>query len=665
MVNTNQGVDPSIARQFHPSFNANQLQGGGNAFNLGGIAGLQGNFNLQNLQGARPGLNLPASAAQQPTAQGRFGGNFGGQMQFAPQAGRGGAPVTTNGLPGNAARGAVGSSVGGINIGGAGRPGMDRGGPGGAQLGQPAANTGMQRGAGNLNAALFLNNQAGQGRNLGNLGLGGQMGPMGAALGLGTSPGRSTGMGNLHNVNMSTAFNQPSNNLLAMFNKGGMNGMGSQGFGGHAVGAGQGLDQSVLGGQAQGQQGQAQGQGHGQQHKQQAGQQQPEHDGPAFHDSEFPMLGSGGGTRQAGSLSNGDTAGSTGLGGLGEAPYANLTQLHKAQMGGGGNFSIQNEAEFPALPGASEARGSEDGQPGAPGPQQAGQQQQGYGQLGGRMSGFQGLNQTRGQQQGGQLEPQLPDTRQQGFAPASQNMAMLSGFQGAGVNQEQMVRMLMQQQQQQQQRDGQQPQKFAGRAQQPTPSDPYGLMGLLGVIRMQDPDLTTLALGTDLTGLGLHLNSPENVYSTFASPWAEQPLKPEPEFLVPDCYRHSPARLQPGYLSKFQVDTLFYIFYSMPNDEAQVLAADELRSRGWLFHKEFKLWLSKVPGLTPVQIDERMERGSYTVFDLGQWGQVRKDNFVLHYDAVERTPQVHAAQPAQNAVPPGQGQPPPPPGPRN
>lgn len=70
------------------------------------------------------------------------------------------------------------------------------------------------------------------------------------------------------------------------------------------------------------------------------------------------------------------------------------------------------------------------------------------------------------------------------------------------------------------------------RTQQPAPSDPYGLMGLLGVIRMQDPDLTTLALGTDLTGLGLHLNSPENVYSTFASPWAEQPLKAEPEYLV-------------------------------------------------------------------------------------------------------------------------------------
>lgn len=60
-------------------------------------------------------------------------------------------------------------------------------------------------------------------------------------------------------------------------------------------------------------------------------------------------------------------------------------------------------------------------------------------------------------------------------------------------------------------------------------------------------------------------------------------------FQVPDCYRHSPARLQPGYLSKFQADTLFYIFYSMPSDEAQVLAADELRNRGWLYHKEFRV----------------------------------------------------------------------------
>ena len=69
---------------------------------------------------------------------------------------------------------------------------------------------------------------------------------------------------------------------------------------------------------------------------------------------------------------------------------------------------------------------------------------------------------------------------------------------------------------------------------------------------MTDPDLTTLALGTDLTTLGLHLNSPENVYRTFQSPWVDNPLRPEPEFRVPACYQHNPPRLQPGYFNKFQ-----------------------------------------------------------------------------------------------------------------
>ena len=33
-------------------------------------------------------------------------------------------------------------------------------------------------------------------------------------------------------------------------------------------------------------------------------------------------------------------------------------------------------------------------------------------------------------------------------------------------------------------------------------------------------------------------------------------------------------------------------------------------------------WLSKVPNLNPQQVDDRMERGSYTVFDPAQWAQV-------------------------------------------
>ena len=73
-------------------------------------------------------------------------------------------------------------------------------------------------------------------------------------------------------------------------------------------------------------------------------------------------------------------------------------------------------------------------------------------------------------------------------------------------------------------------------------ADQYGLLGLLTVISMSDADVTTLALGTDLTTLGLHLNGVEPVYDTFASPWADYPLRPDPDFKVQHTDLHPPAR---------------------------------------------------------------------------------------------------------------------------
>ncbi|KAL5982785.1 putative NOT transcription complex subunit vip2 [Asimina triloba] len=107
--------------------------------------------------------------------------------------------------------------------------------------------------------------------------------------------------------------------------------------------------------------------------------------------------------------------------------------------------------------------------------------------------------------------------------------------------------------------------------------DRFGLLGLLSVIKMSDPDLTSLALGIDLTTLGLNLNSSENLHKTFGSPWSDEPAKGEPEYVVPECYyAKQPPPLHPRYFSKFQAETLFYIFYSMPKDEAQLFAAYEL-----------------------------------------------------------------------------------------
>jgi CCR4-NOT transcription complex subunit 2 len=63
-------------------------------------------------------------------------------------------------------------------------------------------------------------------------------------------------------------------------------------------------------------------------------------------------------------------------------------------------------------------------------------------------------------------------------------------------------------------------------------SGDFGLLGLLAVIRMTDADRNALALGSDLTSLGLNLSSSEQLYSTFASPWSESPTSREPQYQV-------------------------------------------------------------------------------------------------------------------------------------
>lgn len=140
----------------------------------------------------------------------------------------------------------------------------------------------------------------------------------------------------------------------------------------------------------------------------------------------------------------------------------------------------------------------------------------------------------------------------------------------------------------------------------------FDLMGLLSVIRMTDPDLNTLALGTDLTTLGgLNLNSTESLYPTFSSPWSATPttMRREPDYVLPYCYYMQPPALKTSHLSKFQLETLLYIFYNMPKDTLQVYAAKELYHRNCRFHKESKLWF-----IPPAQ-----QGGQLQYFDINTW----------------------------------------------
>ncbi|KAI3865859.1 hypothetical protein MKX03_020607 [Papaver bracteatum] len=169
--------------------------------------------------------------------------------------------------------------------------------------------------------------------------------------------------------------------------------------------------------------------------------------------------------------------------------------------------------------------------------------------------------------------------------------------------------------------------------------DQYGLLGLLSVIRISDKPVSSLYLGIDLTSLGLNLNAVENLHKTFGSPWSDEPAKGDPEYTVPECYyAKQPPVLQQSYFKKFQLETLFYIFYSMPRDEAQLYAANELYNRGWFFHRDLRIWFFRMPNLEPLAKTETYERGSYHCFDSTTWETVRKDNFVLQYKSIESRP---------------------------
>jgi hypothetical protein len=66
------------------------------------------------------------------------------------------------------------------------------------------------------------------------------------------------------------------------------------------------------------------------------------------------------------------------------------------------------------------------------------------------------------------------------------------------------------------------------------------------------------------------------LYSTFAYPCIDVPVRREPDYVLPYCYYMQPPALKTSHLAKFQLETLFYIFYNMPKDTLQVYAAKEL-----------------------------------------------------------------------------------------
>eukprot|EP00879_Flechtneria_rotunda_P022136 GHRR01023357.1.p2 GENE.GHRR01023357.1~~GHRR01023357.1.p2 ORF type:complete len:151 (+),score=55.15 GHRR01023357.1:1328-1780(+) len=74
-------------------------------------------------------------------------------------------------------------------------------------------------------------------------------------------------------------------------------------------------------------------------------------------------------------------------------------------------------------------------------------------------------------------------------------------------------------------------------------------------------------------------------------------------------------------------------------DEAQLIAADELCARGWWWHKKFRCWFIHAPNNPVVKSPaNRSERGTYLFFDTSIWDVVQKSDVEVFFEDVERPP---------------------------
>ncbi|KAG0215374.1 general negative regulator of transcription subunit 5, partial [Mortierella sp. GBA30] len=112
---------------------------------------------------------------------------------------------------------------------------------------------------------------------------------------------------------------------------------------------------------------------------------------------------------------------------------------------------------------------------------------------------------------------------------------------------------------------------------------------------------------------------------------------PKNPYPAPSYYPQSPpAGLfeNAAVFEKFDIDTLFFIFYYQQGTYQQYLAARELKKQSWRFHKKYLTWFQRHE--EPKAITDDYEQGTYIYFDYeGAWCQRKKTDFRFEYKFLE------------------------------
>ncbi|KNC51343.1 CCR4-NOT transcription complex [Thecamonas trahens ATCC 50062] len=95
-----------------------------------------------------------------------------------------------------------------------------------------------------------------------------------------------------------------------------------------------------------------------------------------------------------------------------------------------------------------------------------------------------------------------------------------------------------------------------------------------------------------------------------------------------------PVFSSPATFEKLESDTLFFAFYHQQGSYQQYLAARQLKSKAWRFHKKYNLWFKRHE--EPQKIDHTSEHGTYEYFDYDSgWCYRRRTSFTFKYRYLE------------------------------
>ncbi|KAL7419532.1 transcriptional regulator [Cryptotrichosporon argae] len=180
-----------------------------------------------------------------------------------------------------------------------------------------------------------------------------------------------------------------------------------------------------------------------------------------------------------------------------------------------------------------------------------------------------------------------------------------------------------------------------------SPVDKWGLKALLHQIKVAEGDRAKLLFGDELNALGMDIASEDPLYPTFVTPWADPAqlhnAQIEEPFQIPFCY-HVNSQPIDTKVPVVAEDTLFYMFYSAPQDVLQLKAAEELFRRGWRYHTELQVWMQS-PAISSVDLGSDRDvlaqpavRGPVIIFNPAAWARTKSnDEFVCELAALEHT----------------------------